>query len=183
MNAMLDGYPEEYKGYLIRTDYRIGIQICQCLADEEMNIYEKVAVAYELLFGRGIPDMNTAQEGLSWFINAGETSDQKDDEGDERYFDFEVDSGRIVTAFKKAYHIDLERENLHWFKFLSMLGDVGECAMTTVVNIRAKKITADMPAEQRATYAELKRKYSLVEYTEEEQDMIADFMELLNGNK
>ena len=35
-NLLLDALPTEYEGYLIRTDYRIGIQISQALEDEEL---------------------------------------------------------------------------------------------------------------------------------------------------
>lgn len=69
MNPMLDGYPDNYDGYLIHTDFRIGIQICQCLSDEELSEYERIATALYLLYGKGVPDAGTAQKGLSWFIN------------------------------------------------------------------------------------------------------------------
>lgn len=191
MNPILDGYPEEYEGYLFRTDFRIGIQICMCLEDQELDEYERVAVALELLFGKGIPDVETAMKALGWYMCGGilpekkkRVEDEEDDEKEaEQSFDFEVDSGRIMTAFLRAYNIDLTRENMHWFRFLALLGDVGECAFTNVINIRTKKLTSTMSAEQRATYAELKKKYSLVEYTEEEQAKIDEFFAMLSGSE
>lgn len=191
MNPILDGYPEEYEGYLFRTDFRIGIQICMCLEDQELDEYERVAVALELLFGKGIPDVETAMKALGWYMCGGTLPDKKkrveDNEDDEKEaeqsFDFEIDSGRIMTAFLKAYNIDLTREHMHWFRFLALIGDVGECAFTNVINIRTKKLTSTMSAEQRATYAELKKKYSLVEYTEEEQAKIDEFFALLSGSE
>lgn len=179
MNPILDGYPTEYAGYLIRTDFRIGIQICQCLADEDMSEYERVATALYLLFGNGVPDQETAQAGLTWFINGGCIPEEKSTDGED-FFDFDVDSGRIITGFKKNYNIDLERENLHWFKFLAMIGDLGDCAFTNVIEYRTKKITSDMPAETRKTYADLKRKYALKPvFNEEEQAAIDDFLSQL----
>ena len=44
-NLLLDALPAEYEGYLIRTDYRIGIQISQALEDEELEPYEKIGIA------------------------------------------------------------------------------------------------------------------------------------------
>ena len=32
-NAILDRLPEDYNGWLIRTDYRIGVQIQLCISD------------------------------------------------------------------------------------------------------------------------------------------------------
>lgn len=191
MNAMLDGYPEEYEGYLIRTDFRIGMQICLCLEDRELEEYERLAIALDLLFGKGMPDMEVAMKALSWYINGGKLPEKKayedngeeeDEEEENRYFDFEIDSDRIITAFQKAYGIDITKTNMHWFRFLALLGDVGECAFTNVVNIRTKKLTSNMSSEQRATYAELKRKYSLVSYTEDEQAKIESFFAELSGS-
>ena len=36
-NFLLDSLPEDYEGYLLRTDYRVGIQISQALEDEELS--------------------------------------------------------------------------------------------------------------------------------------------------
>ena len=182
MNAMLDGYPEEFEGYLIRTDFRIGIQICQCLADDELSDFEKISNAFYLLYGKGVPDVETAGRGLSWFLNRGEVKKKEDDEEEEEEsFDFEIDSELIMSGFYKVYRIDLERESMHWFKFLSLIGDLGECALTNVINIRKKKITADMSADQRETYTKLKKKYSLKEYTYEEQEKINAFLAILDA--
>lgn len=184
MNAILDGWPEEYKGYLIRTDYRIGIQISQCLMDNEYDESEKIATALTLLYGYGIPaDFEVAMSGLSWFLNCGEKRKNLEDEAEkEDVFDFDIDSGRIITAFLRFYNIDLTRTGMHWFQFLAMLSDLGECAFINVMNYRTAKITTDMSAEQRKTYELMKRKYSLVEYTDEEQESINNFlMELENA--
>ena len=192
MVAVLDGYPDEYKGYLIRTDFRIGMQICMCLADESLEQDERIITAVMLLFGNGVPPVETAIEGLNWFLNAGKEpvkkpgisgkeSDSQSDSHSEEYFDFSVDADRIMTAFLRRYNVDLVKENLHWFKFLAMLGDVGQCAFTDVVGIRKKSITSNMSAEYRATLSELKKQYSLTKYTEEEQEKLDSFFAELVG--
>lgn len=183
MNPILDGFPEEYEGYLIRTDFRIGMQIAQCLADDDYDDYEKIAISLELLFGKGIPDMDIAAAGLSWFLNAGEERKGSNEEPDnENYFDFEIDSMRIFTAFRSQYGIDLTKENMHWFQFLSMISDLGECAFTKVISYRTMD-TSELPANQKKTYDELKRKYSLsaVSYTNEEKERISEFLAELNN--
>ena len=48
-NMLLDRLPSDYKGYLIRTDYRIGIQISLALDDPELNENDRVMVALSLL--------------------------------------------------------------------------------------------------------------------------------------
>ncbi len=36
-NVMLDKLPEEYKGYQINSDFRIGIQMFQIMNDSELS--------------------------------------------------------------------------------------------------------------------------------------------------
>lgn len=183
MNPILDGYPEEFEGFLIRSDFRIGIQISQCLTDEELEDLEKIAVAVNLLFGLGAPEPDIAVKGLSWFLNGGmEPAKIQQSEDGEKFFDFDIDAGRILTAFHRFYQIDLTKETMHWFQFLAMLGDLGECAYTSVIGYRTTQITSDMSPGQRKLYSEMKKKYSLVEYTEDELDRIQDFLSELKEN-
>lgn len=54
-NIILGKLPDNFEGYLIRTDFRIGIQISQALADVNLHDDEKIKVAAGLLFGEGLP--------------------------------------------------------------------------------------------------------------------------------
>lgn len=54
-NIILDKLPDNFEGYLIRTDFRIGIQISLVLTDVNLHDDEKIKVAVRLLFGTGVP--------------------------------------------------------------------------------------------------------------------------------
>lgn len=72
MNIMLDGMPTEYEGYLIRTDFRIGMQISEALNDVNLADPEKMITAIHLLYGRSVPaDPGVAEAGLRWFMRGG----------------------------------------------------------------------------------------------------------------
>lgn len=190
-NPILDNYPDNFEGYLIRSSFRVGMQIMICLESEEYQEYEKMAYAIDLLYGEGKPDSETALRGLMWFLSGGNIESQDDVQRDiekiDKSLDFNVDASRITTAFKRTYNIDLATANLHWFEFLNMLGDLGDCAHIQVMNYRVMKVDPKMPAEQKSFYQKMKRKYSLTKgFTEkdfslEEQEQIDIFDSFLNG--
>lgn len=165
-NIMLDRLPEDYQGYLIRTDFRIYIQIVQCLSDEELSEEEKISTALWLLYGMSQPPLKIAYDGLIWYLNftsepfENDTQKRKKSTLDEPCMSFDIDSSRIYTAFKRYYNIDLKSTYIHWVDFLYMLKDLGECAYTSVIDIRSKKLVG-MPDTEKRTYRELKEKYRL----------------------
>ena len=131
-NFLLDSLPDEYEGYLIRTDYRVGIQISQALEDEELTPQERLAVAFSLLYGEGAPPVQTAYRGLTWFLNAGNPPEEEGEPGGAgqeetgiRFFSFDYDATRLYSGFRRMYHIDLDKTPMHWFRFLALLGDLG----------------------------------------------------------
>lgn len=176
---MLDRLPEDYQGWLIRTDYRIGVQIQLCLSDPELSDSEKTGTALYLLYGNGVPDIQTAIDGLSWFMSAGNPASIDESEDEPPTYSFEQDSGRIVSAFRKVFGIDISRERLHWFEFLSMLGDLSGTAFTSVIDIRSTK-PSEVDKKNRAEFIRMQKRFALSsQYTAEEQAEIDEFMERL----
>ncbi len=188
LNVILDGFPEEYEGYLIRTDFRIGIQISEALGDVDLAEPEKMITALRLLFGNGIPsDSSVAEDGLRWFMAGGNVDEEHVlggsfcPDGKPPTFDFEQDNRLLYSAFKARYGIDLPRERLHWFAFLAMLGDVGGCSLSDIIGIRGTDL-AKLSGEQRNHYAKMQERYRIKEkISEAELARIAEFEEQLGG--
>lgn len=179
-NAMLDRLPEDYEGWLIRTDYRIGVQIQLCISDRDMSDAEKTATALDLLYGNGVPPLQTAIEGLSWFMSCGNVDSPKNSDGEPAVYSFEHDAGRIVSAFRKVFGIDISRERLHWFEFVNMLGDLGGTAFTSVIEIRTTD-PSDVDKKRRAEFVRMKKRFELpTQYTAEEEEMINRILERIN---
>lgn len=175
-NILLDKLPEDYDGWLIRTDYRIGIQISLCLEDYELDENERLLVALSLLYGNGIPPLEIAVDGLMWFLRCGE--EVRDDlrSSGKRLFYFDFDHARIAASFKKTFGIDLEREKMHWFKFRAMLDCVDEdSSLSNAIQVRGTDTTG-MKGKQRSTYERIKKNLTPpVHYTPEEQEVIDNF--------
>lgn len=166
----------------MRTDYRVGIQISQALADPELAGYEGLLVAVNLLFGQGAPDYQTAIEGLQWFLQAGDAdeSESAEDEGGSdniAYYSFDYDAGRIYSGFRRAYGIDLDKVQMHWFRFVKLMSDLGDCAFTQVIDFRTADLSK-MDKNTKATYLRMRQKYALPQPESPEE---AEFMALLGG--
>lgn len=191
LNVMLDPLPEEWQGYPINADYRIGIQISQCLADPELSEREKVATALGLLFPENRPWGTQAAEALEWFLNGWNHDRHGKSAGQAKAMDFDVDQWRIHAAFLSQYRIDLSTARMHWFMFMGLLSGLEECAFTRVVDIRQKKITSKMSREEKKAYADAKRVYALsapektLTEAEKEQELAAveEFNRLLGRNR
>lgn len=179
-NALLDRLPEDYKGWLIRTDYRIGIQIQLCISDPELSDSDKTGTALYLLYGRGMPDIQTAIDGLAWFLSCGNPMPSDGDDGPAVY-SFEHDAARIVSAFKKVFHRDISREKMHWFEFLPMLGDLSGTAFTSVIDIRTTA-PSEISDKNRAEFVRMKNRFALSsKFTAEEQAQIDAVLEKVKG--
>lgn len=179
-NALLDRLPEDYKGWLIRTDYRIGAQIQLCISDPELSESERTWTALSLLYGNGIPtDFQTALDGLSWFLSCGNPSPMSEEDNEPPLYSFEQDAGRIASGFRKVFHIDITREKLHWFEFVSMMGDLKDTAFTSVIDIRSTD-PSEVDKKRRSEFIRMKKQFALsAEYTPEEQAAIDEFDKLL----
>lgn len=174
-NIILDGFPEEFGGYLIRTDFRIGIQISEALNDVDLAEPEKMITALRLLFGSGIPsDRKLAESGLRWFMSGGNTDDGSA-YASPPTFDFEQDNRLLYSAFKARFGIDLARERIHWFAFLAMLGDIGGCSLSEIIGIRGADIS-ELRGEQQRKFAAMQERYRIKpKFSETELARIAEF--------
>lgn len=182
LNVILDGFPDEYEGYLIRTDFRIGMQISEALNDVDLAEPEKMVTALRLLYGNGIPsDSSVAESGLRWFMAGGNVDEERVPDGKPPTFDFEQDNRLLYSAFRARYGIDLTRERLHWFAFLAMLGDLGGCSLSDIIGIRGTDLSK-LGDEQRRQYAIMQERYRIKpQIPEADLARIAEFEEKLNG--
>lgn len=195
-NILIDGLPTEYEGYLINYQYYNGIIIDQCLKNKEglftvddYGTREKIYTALTILFGNGIPEFKLALEGLEWFLSCGKSELRQSSCSDTtEYFNFDVDSDRIYSAFRLKYNINLATEkNLHWFEFIYLFNDLAKTAFREVVNIRMIKPSEykNYSKEARAEIIKQKKKFALRNesshraLTDEEAKAIENFEKLI----
>lgn len=189
-NVLLDPLPEEWHGYPIDTDFQTGIQISQCLTDEELSETERFYTAASLLFPdeENRPGSSEAAEALTWFLNEFHHDNNTDEKSEVTVMDFDVDQWRIYAAFLSQYHIDLNTARLHWFTFMGLMANLEECSLTHVMNIRQKEITTKMSQEEKAAIRKAKKVFSIKPPVEkpmspQEKKRLDDFMKYANINK
>ena len=199
INVLLDSLPEEFEGYPINSDFRIGIQLTQLFDDDSMTDQEQFYCAVDLLFGYDgmteCPDPDTLKRGLEWFITGWYTdripeSDKRKKKKQVPAFDYDIDQWRLYSAFLSQYHIDLNIDDLHYWKFMGLLTTLDECSFTRVIDFRNKKPPANMKNEERQKWNEQKMRYSLApdlreteEEKEERERLAAEFLKSVTIHK
>lgn len=186
-NVLLDRLPTEYQGFPIDSDFQTGIQMLQVLEDEELTKQEQIWTALSLLYVSEPPDIQTAIDGLMWFLTDW-NHDHNSKTNKVRVTDYDIDQWRIYSAFRQHYGINLNTDKLHFWEFMGLLTTLPECAYTRVIDIRAKKITSKMGKDEKRAYAELKKVYALdqpkeVEYTDSQKTAIDDFDRMMEEQK
>lgn len=180
-NVMLDKLPTEYKGHPINSSFRIGIQIFQLLGDNDYPEMIRLNRAYDLLFldedeetGTSVPfkdkdgldiplpDLQTAQEGIEWFLFGWYMDNSvKSEEKQKKDMDYDVDQWRIFSAFLTQFGINLNEVDMHFWVFMGLLSTLEECAFTRIVDIRTKKIDPKMKPSDKKALKEVKERYAL----------------------
>jgi hypothetical protein len=173
-NILIDDLPTDYNGYLINYTFKSGILISECLNDNSFkDEREKVYTALRILFGRGIPPIKTALDGLKWFLSGGMTTKNKDDhKNSKNIFSFVKDRNMIFSAFMMKYNINLNKSNMHFFEFLSLFNDLDKTAFKRVVDLRTMtpKEIKSYSREQRQKIYKLKEEFALEDNNQQQEE-------------
>lgn len=138
------------KEYKIRSDYRAVLDILTAMNDPEIfepgmsekekNI-ERVMTMLQILYEdfESIPSnqWNEAAKKAKEFIDCGMSDDGKPKP---RLMDWEQDAPLIIPAVNKVCHQDIRSlKYMHWWTFISLYMEIGDCMLSTVISIRKKR--------------------------------------------
>jgi hypothetical protein len=191
-NLLIDELPStviiDGSSFSIRSDFRTGILVNQCLNDDNLNINSKVLQVISLGYVDDVPEnLEDAFNALIKFYSGSEIcnnnvveasndkkentdSEYEDDEEQEDYdsgyqlkvFDYDYDQVQIFNSFMSKYNINLCRCDLHWYEFYALLlGLFDENDLTKVLQYRTMKIDSKLPKEQRKYYSKMKQHYKI----------------------
>lgn len=204
-NVMLDSLPEEWEDpetgnvYKVNCDYRIGIQISLAQYDPDLTEYDRVAVILGLMFydeetqsERPMPQGNSANECIQWFMNGWHHDGHGTSEEKRRLIDYDIDQWRIYADFRAIYGIDLATEDMHWWKFCGLLWNMPhkQSSFLQVIEIRRKKKEEAKTDAEKKAIQDAQQIYALdqpePEYTIEQKEKIDDYdamMEQIRAKK
>lgn len=139
-----DNYPIRNQG-----DFRMVLDCFKCLQDIELTEQERILVAL-CIFYEDVADVeyvrevfNTdsklvaAVEEMYNFFNCGQESIGA--ARNHKLIDWEKDSQVIVSAINNVAKKEIRAETyIHWWTFMGYYLAIGECPLSTIVNIRDK---------------------------------------------
>lgn len=164
-NCILDGFPEDYMGYPLNTDFKVGILLNELIKDDNIEDDLKLLQAFNILYKETVPeDVNTAYDGLVWFLSCGKSElyyedDYIDEKLPDKCLDFGLDHLDIWGAFW-AHGVDLRNTSMHWFAFMSAIGNLGDCPLTQKIAYRSTDLTK-LKGDTKKYYSELKNKFKV----------------------
>lgn len=188
MNMLTDSVPESLTiagtEYEINTDFRIWLKFEMLLSDEVEGSKATLLDIKKLIFMSKIPsdraDEETTEQIL-WFYRCGKP-EQQGGGSSKKIFDYDYDDGYICAAFMEQYHIDLNKANMHWWKFHALMLSLSEnTEFVKILGYRAIEINSKMSAAQKAFYQKMKKHYKLPVKKEEQQRITAIEDALING--
>lgn len=178
MNVLLEALPEEWNGYIINTDFRVGIRISLALEDPDLFEEERFEIIVLLLFqnddGSVRPhpqDVGAFEELLTWFLSGWNMDGKPKERSKQKLVDYNVDQWRIFADFRQVYGIDLSKEKMHFWAFCGLLWSLPsrQSSFLQVIEIRRKKPGPKASAEEKAAIEEAHRIYGLDQQEEEQK--------------
>ncbi len=154
------------KKYGVNSDFKTMIKIQETVSDEGLNMLRKIAKSLSLFYKTLPENLNDAIAGMKMFYEMGE----KKEEGSlEKLYSFSSDAELIYSAFYSQYKIDLNKENMHYKKFIALFkGLCGENAFTKAVSFRTVELCDIKNPKLKKYYTKMKNKYALSPMTLEE---------------
>lgn len=186
-------YPEYVKvndkKYKINTDFRAAIKCNSIAQDKSIDDYERALAIIYVLFGEeGLDDFedhNKLFELALKYLSCGKEVDNRNQEVD---MDFEQDMDYIEASFMSDFHIDLQNEQMHWYKFIKLMNGLSNselgncCVLNNVRNLRNYDVSKIKDDKERQKIMEAKNMVALKKeekkFTKEQQDAIDKFNRL-----
>lgn len=186
MNMLCNKVPESLNisetDYEINTDFRVWIRFEERLSG---NAEITMSDIKKLIFKSETPSSELDEETteqILWFYRCGKPEKKGGSAKSKEVFSYDYDDGYICAAFMEQYHIDLNAEDLHWWKFHALMLSLSDSTeFVKIMGYRAIEINSKMTAAQKAFYQKMKKHHKLPIKKELQQKYSAIEEALING--
>lgn len=176
MNPLTERFPTAVEAggrkCRIRWDFRTILYCSQLLKpyQKQKEIPQKTLLKILRCFYADVPWFTDEHiEKWFWFFSCGrETPSKKFPKkvagiNNNQPFDFEIDADLIYAAFLQQFHIDLQREKMHWWKFMILLENLSsETRLAKIMEYRTRDLTKKgLSKEERSFYKAMQNYYGL----------------------
>lgn len=172
--ALING--EKYK---INTDLLTAKCCFKTINDDTIDDYERTLGVIFLLFGF-VPkkDIDLFLKKAVLFLQRGEETVA--DEEKTRDMDINLDESYITASFLGEYHIDLQKENMHYWQFVDLLNGLSDkCVLSRVRRIRNYDLSEIKDGAERDRMAKAQEALKLPEKLTAAEKKAADEFEAL----
>ena len=135
----------------IRWQFRHCLSVILAFEDEELTPAERNYILLHTLYPQIPPDEERGLELALRFLDGGEPEEQREpgEQPPLRLYSFTRDGGLIYSAFRSQYGIDLQREELHWWAFLSLFQDLSaDCLFYRLLHLRQGYLEGTLSREE-----------------------------------
>lgn len=173
MSVLTELFPESLivdgAEYLIHSDFRTVLK-CNEIIERESELSREALLEILQMFYNGCTFFTEEHiEKMFWFFSCGREKKKKRFPrkiaglNDKQSFDFEEDAELIYAGFQQQYGIDLQRERMHWWRFMILLDNFGTNTRLSKVMEYRTTDTANkkLGKEERAFLQAMQRYYGL----------------------
>lgn len=164
MTMLLRKTPDTVGGYKVPTDFRTWMRFGR-IWEADLLTEEKIRLTFRLLrkiepFEQKV-DIEPFLRACVEFYRGGE-EERPSKPCAERLIDWERDSAAIWGDFYVYVGIDLDKEKMHWWRFLAAFQSLpDESRMKQTISLRALNLSEIKDQDMRRKYAEAKAQVAL----------------------
>ena len=170
--------------YKIDTDFRTALKCFEIIEDDEIDDYERAVAIIYLLFDF-IPEEQEIEKFLEKakiYLQCGKTDEEE--QQTKKDMDFKQDYGLITSSFMSDYKMDITKENLHFWHFLTLLEGLTEnCSLNRVRELRTYDLSEEKDEKRKRKIQEMQKKVALKDnqikhkkqYSKEEINSMEEF--------
>lgn len=172
INILTDDLPENVTlygvDYPVHTGFKNWVRISCILENENIKDAHVFAKILKLCYKEALPPNRiSAFLGALDFLSRGTDFSVPQSPHSERLYSFSSDADVIYSAFYSKYGIDLQKEDLHWYKFCCLFETLAdENPFKTVLKIRTTDEKEIKNHALRNKVAALKSKYRITSAAE-----------------